>query len=67
MLVVTRKVGERIQIGEDITLTVVRINGPAVRLGINAPEDLAVVRQELVQNSTARHPTNDLAKETAAS
>lgn len=47
MLVLSRKVGERIWIGENIAVTVVRITGGGVRLGIEAPEDLAVVREEL--------------------
>jgi carbon storage regulator len=51
MLVLTRKVGERIQIGDSIVITVVRINGAAVRLGVEAPADLAIARQELVQRA----------------
>ena len=53
MLVLTRKVGERIQIGDSIVITVVRINGTAVRLGVEAPADLAIARQELVQRAAA--------------
>jgi len=47
MLVLSRKVGERIWIGDNIAVTVVRITGGGVRLGIEAPDDLAVVREEL--------------------
>ena len=47
MLVLSRKVGERIWIGEDIAVTVVRITGGGVRLGIEAPAELPVVREEL--------------------
>ena len=47
MLVLSRKVGERILIGENISVTVVRIAGGGVRLGVEAPPDMAVVRQEL--------------------
>lgn len=47
MLVLSRKVGERIWIGENIAVTVVRITGGGVRLGIEAPSDMAVVREEL--------------------
>lgn len=47
MLVLSRKVGERIWIGEDIAITVVRISNNGVRLGIDAPHELAVVREEL--------------------
>jgi len=47
MLVLSRKVGERIWIGEDISVTVVRITGGGVRLGIEAPSEMPVVREEL--------------------
>ena len=47
MLVLSRKVSERIWIGDEISVTVVRISGNAVRIGINAPAHLAVIRDEL--------------------
>ncbi len=47
MLVLSRKVGERIWIGDDISVTVVRITGGGVRIGIEAPAELPVVREEL--------------------
>lgn len=47
MLVLTRKVGERIQIGDKIIVTVVKIGHGGVRIGIEAPAELAVVREEL--------------------
>jgi carbon storage regulator len=53
MLVLSRKVGERILIGENISVTVVRINGNAVRIGVQAPSDLTVIRQELQDNLDA--------------
>ena len=49
MLVLSRKVGERILIGENIAVTVVRITGGGVRIGIEAPAELPVVREELQQ------------------
>lgn len=49
MLVLTRKVGERIQLGDNITVTLVKINGNVVRLGIDAPPKMAVMRQELAE------------------
>ena len=48
MLVLSRKVGQRIRIGKEVTITVVRITGGGVRLGIEAPPDLAVIREELI-------------------
>ena len=47
MLVLSRKVGQRILIGDKIAVTVVRIGQGGVRLGIEAPEDLEVDREEL--------------------
>jgi carbon storage regulator len=47
MLVLSRKVGERILIGDNITVTIVRIAGGGVRVGIEAPPELPVVRHEL--------------------
>lgn len=47
MLVLSRRVGERILIGENISVTVVRIAGGAVRLGIEAPGNLPIMRDEL--------------------
>ncbi len=47
MLVLSRKVGERIWIGDNISVTVVRITGGGVRIGIEAPSELPVVREEL--------------------
>lgn len=48
MLVMTRKVGERIVIGENVTVTVVLIGGGFVRVGIEAPPEYAIVRRELL-------------------
>jgi len=48
MLVLTRKQNEKIQIGDNITITVVRMKGKAVRLGIEAPRNVNVLRGELV-------------------
>lgn len=47
MLVLSRKVGERVLIGDKVVVTVVRIGPNAVRLGIEAPQDLNIVREEL--------------------
>ena len=49
MLVLSRKVGERILIGPDIAVTVVRVTGGGVRLGIEAPPELPVAREELAE------------------
>ncbi len=49
MLVLSRKVGERILIGDQIAVTVVKLGHGGVRLGIEAPPELAIVREELAE------------------
>jgi carbon storage regulator len=59
MLVLTRKLMEKLFIGDNICVTVVRLEGGQVRLGIEAPREISVVRAELVpdrQFGTARRP-----------
>lgn len=51
MLVLSRKVGERILLGDKIRITVVRVSGGGVRLGIEAPSDVAVVREEVAASN----------------
>jgi carbon storage regulator len=47
MLVLTRKVGQRILIGEDVAITVVRVSQGTVRIGVEAPPEKPIVREEL--------------------
>ena len=49
MLVLSRKIDEQIMIGDDITLTVVRIDSGRVRIGINAPRDKRILRGEIAR------------------
>ena len=53
MLVLSRKKDERIRIGDDITLTVVDVRGDKVRLGIEAPRDMSVDREEIRKRKDA--------------
>ena len=53
MLVLSRKVGERILIGEHISVTVVRVTGGGVRIGIEAPAEMPVIREELKRSVEA--------------
>ena len=55
MLVLTRKQNEKIRIGENITITVIRMKGKAVRLGIEAPKKVNVLRGELLFNADNDH------------
>jgi len=54
MLVLSRKVGQRILIGDKIAVTVVRIGQGGVRIGIEAPDEFLVVREELKQGEAAQ-------------
>jgi carbon storage regulator len=56
MLVLTRKLMEKLFIGDDICVTVVRLEGGQVRLGIDAPREVTVVRAELVPERAAARP-----------
>ncbi len=56
MLVLTRKLQEKITIGQDITITVLRIKGNSVRIGIEAPASVHVVRGELERHDVPREP-----------
>jgi carbon storage regulator len=49
MLILTRKKNETIRIGDDILITIVDIQGDQVRLGITAPRDVSILRQELYE------------------
>ena len=56
MLVLTRKVGEQVFLGKTIWIKVVEIRGNKVRLGLEAPEDVAILRHELID---AKPPSED--------
>jgi carbon storage regulator len=62
MLVLSRKPGEKIVIGDGITVTVVEVDGNRVRLGIEAPADVRILRGELAfwQEGPAEKPTRRL-------
>jgi len=47
MLILTRRIGESLMVGDEVTITVLGINGNQVRIGINAPKDLPVHREEV--------------------
>jgi carbon storage regulator len=49
MLILTRRAGEALRIGDEIEVTVMAVNGSQVRIGINAPRDIAVDREEIAQ------------------
>ena len=47
MLILTRRVGETVMIGDEVTVTVLRVKGNQVRLGVNAPKSVSVQREEI--------------------
>ena len=47
MLILTRKIGETLVIGDDVTLTILGIKGNQIRVGINAPKDVSIHREEV--------------------
>jgi carbon storage regulator len=49
MLILTRRVGETVVIGNDVTVTVLGVKGNQVRLGVNAPREVAVHREEIYE------------------
>jgi carbon storage regulator len=59
MLILTRRVGESIKIGEDVTVTVLAVKGNQVRVGIAAPKNVAVHREEIYQRIKAEQSATE--------
>jgi len=55
MLILTRRVGETLMIGDDVTVTVLGVKGNQVRIGVNAPKDVAVHREEIYDRIRKEH------------
>jgi len=59
MLILTRRVGESLMIGDNVTVTVLGVKGNQVRIGVNAPKEVAVHREEIYEKIQAEKSDND--------
>ena len=71
MLILTRRVGETVMIGDEVTVTVLRVKGNQVRLGVNAPKSVSVQREEIFhrikrENAGVAEPAESESPETEA-
>lgn len=63
MLILTRRVGETLMIGDNVSVTVLRVKGNQVRLGVNAPRDISVHREEIYERIRQEADAKDIAGE----
>lgn len=66
MLILTRRVGETLMIGDNVTVTVLGIKGSSVRLGIEAPREVPVDREEIAERKRAEGAITPAAERGAA-
>ncbi|MAI93421.1 MAG: carbon storage regulator [Halieaceae bacterium] len=62
MLILTRRVGESLMIGDDVTITVLGVKGNQVRIGVDAPKEVAVHREEIlnrIEDAASREAAED--------
>jgi carbon storage regulator len=66
MLILTRRVGETVMIGNEVTVTVLGVKGNQVRIGVNAPKDVAVHREEIYERIKREEDHEDRANGSVA-
>ena len=63
MLILTRRIGETLMVGDDVTIRVLGVKGNQVRIGVNAPKDVAVHREEIYERIQSEKAGNDTENE----
>jgi carbon storage regulator len=67
VLILTRRVGETVMIGDEVAVTVLRVKGNQVRLGVNAPKSISVQREEIFQRIKREGASTQIAQSAAES
>jgi carbon storage regulator len=65
VLILTRRVGETVMIGDEVAVTVLRVKGNQVRLGVNAPKSISVQREEIFQRMKRENGQSDPSEQTS--